>query len=104
MSLRIIRHLELEGRTFRHAFRSGHRCHRDAQRMRGHTTMPPRRDFFVDREPATTLPLFKFLLVVGALLTVGLIAIGSSLEPAASGTIEAGAKKRPSAAVDVRKP
>jgi hypothetical protein len=72
--------------------------------MRGTKTMPPRRAVFADREPATTLPLLKFLLVVGALLTVGLIAIGSSFEPAASDTIEAGAKKRASAALEAKKP
>jgi hypothetical protein len=66
--------------------------------------MPPRRDFLVDREPATTLPLFRFLLVVGALLTVGVIAIGSSFESPASDRIEAGAKKRASTATEARKP
>jgi hypothetical protein len=66
--------------------------------------MPPRRDFSFDRQPASTLPLLKFLLVVGALLTVGLIAIGSSFEPAASGATELGAKKRASAALEAKKP
>ena len=66
--------------------------------------MPPRRVFFAEREPATTLPLLKFLLVVGALLTVGLIAIGSSFEPAASGATELGAKKRASAVMEAKKP
>ena len=66
--------------------------------------MPIRRDFVIDRQPATTLPLFKFVLVVGTVLTVGLIAIGSSFESPAADQIEAGAKKRASAALEVRKP
>ena len=68
------------------------------------TTMPRYRQFPLDREPTTTLPVFKFLLVVGALLTVGLIAIGSSYEPPASGTSEAGAKTRASASLEAKKP
>ena len=33
-------------------------------------------------ESATTLPLFKFLLIVGALLFAGLMALGAYYEPA----------------------
>ena len=66
--------------------------------------MPPRRQFSFDREPTTTLPVFKFLLVVGALLTVGLIAIGSSYEPPASNPVELGSKTRASASLEAKKP
>jgi hypothetical protein len=42
--------------------------------------------------------------VVGALLTVGLIAIGSSFESPASDSTELGAKKRTSASLEAKKP
>ena len=74
----------------------------DAPRMRGPEIMLIRRDFVIDREPATRLPLFKFLLVVGTSLTVGLIAIGSSFEPSAA--VELSAKKRATASVEAKKP
>jgi hypothetical protein len=42
--------------------------------------MPPRRRSTLERERATKLPLFKFLLIVGALLTLGVLGIGSYFE------------------------
>jgi hypothetical protein len=69
--------------------------------MRDPKTMPPRRNLFVDREPATTVPLFKFLLVVGVALTIGLIAIGSSYEQSAA--VELSAKKRTSVSLEAKK-
>jgi hypothetical protein len=64
--------------------------------------MPPHRRASFERERATTLPLLKFLLIVGALLTLGVLGIGSYFERPSSDAIGAGAKGRANASVTAK--
>jgi hypothetical protein len=64
--------------------------------------MPPRRRSTLERERATKLPLFKFLLIVGALLTLGVLGIGSYFERPASDAIGASPKGRANASLGAK--
>jgi hypothetical protein len=66
--------------------------------------MPTHRQSSLDREPAAKLPLFKFLLVVGALLTLGVMAIGSSFEPPISDSNGVTSNGRANASLAAKKP
>jgi len=65
-------------------------------------TMPPRHRTSFERERATKLPLFKFLLIVGALLTLGVLGIGSYFERPSSDAIGASSKGRANASVGAK--
>jgi hypothetical protein len=64
--------------------------------------MPPRRRTSFERERATTLPLLKFLLIVGALLTLGVLGIGSYFERSASDAIGTSSKGRANASIGAK--
>jgi hypothetical protein len=64
--------------------------------------MPPLRRPSFERERATTLPLLRFLLIVGALLTLGVLGIGSYFERTSPDAIGAGAKGRANASLTAK--
>jgi hypothetical protein len=78
--------------------------HCGALRMRDTKIMPAHRQSSLNREPAAKLPLFKFLLVVGALLTLGVIAIGSYSEPPISDSNGVRSNGRANASLAAKKP
>jgi hypothetical protein len=64
--------------------------------------MPPLRRQSFERERATTLPLLKFLLIVGALLTLGVLSIGSYFERSSSDAVGASSKGRVNASMGAK--
>ena len=64
--------------------------------------MPPLRRHSFERERATTLPLLKFLLIVGALLTLCVLGIGSYFERPSSDAIGATSKGRANASATAK--